>query len=1443
MTDHIAKLKQAAQQLSVLIDAQPGFREVLDHRLMSKHSRLPEGSCTDDLYVNLEAPATLGQTPALLSHSVTKLIDFSFTSRQFPTYTQGSTRVYNRPYTVADEDVVPVIDIVQVEEFVHDICHHLQQHVETALEHFWQSPLSYLQDQSPKDWFYTFLRNVLVTESKLRLADNTLSAQGHAAIAQLQAFPSARQRLDSQEPSPRVVYEIAFKRPPFPNIPLQGLLAIVDNSAAESGDTSPKVVLYVPGSGLEEFESLHTLSQELLARLGDPYQRTALLSYVAVKDRAAALDLTELSYHEIKGDVFSHFVDGLIQQQALNLREVWKTIRAEQVEYDLDALSDRLEKALDASFYLDPAGILKARYTRLFENQLPEWLKQAPEARKQAWRMAVQQLYQAQLAAQTRDTQGFFASGSKNSLLAYARARLRQQIQKDHNADIDPDSVIIATTEAFNTSPGFYPFSTSGYTAGNSVRRTGPTFTYKTTRRTLSDLALDNVGKLDITFALTAQIEDDKRKRHPFLTSAYLKALVRTLDIGATYKKTIEDALLYEPALNFKSAQAQWRQERYVALNDAQLNLDLLEAQLTDKTENTLSPEEVSWVEALRNYPIEKDRPLVAGHRIKVNELILKGYPLPGVWVITATPSTRLLCYTPNAPDKVWFRRVDSFNELGRVLSSDALRSYVLNRVTPAKQPYIKPLLIDDLLAAKINLQSISKHFQKTAYAIEAQFAVRNADEQSTSTYETNVQTAKDLALTVIDIISFVLPTKIMLPLVLMRFIYSVADGMDALERDEKLEAMLHFLDSLAHLTDGASDFAGSMVFGRSLRNRAIPRSSGLNPEAASTLPPDNMTLRTGGHFGSGVYEHIDPSNKQVSHYLKDSAGKLHHGQYDNLNESWYALDKRQPDALYRTRALEIAYGRWDSAPTTGSAKQPLAVHQLLNKYEVIALDVDGTRPTREGIYTVTRTVDIPDSKGVYPHTTHHFILQDGRLFEVKKGWLGRHWYLHLNSGDHRSTYKVRRHTSSDVWEVKTRQADKTKLWQPLKLQTPEVLPDTPVVRYSEYAASPEFTDTLDRLTSHNNIDFTNYCYSVDSLESARSHAHQLQLKMYKDAKAFFKDLPAKQRIPSPGFAPDTGVPEILTTLNKKYTGVIIGETHSAVSSKKVIIDHFDLFKKNDVKTLYLEHLQADLHQLHLDAFSKTGHVSPRLNTFLRNLDNGYSIDPSSPYSFSNLVYNAQKHGLRIIAIDCVASYYTKGIAGPIDIARPTLFSYGASQIIRNHQAQTGSHKWIALVGNTHANTHQGVPGLAELEGAISLRVADVKPGSQRGISVDRGDVGKTDFIGSNVAFMKNDFLLEVEIPGKHPKTPPLTESQLEQTLPETGQFLFDKDHQHWPDLIHRSSSREILRSPLQTDAEGKLYIERPNWEHIHQKRYSQLDNLINDLKAHGMKMVRNNHH
>jgi len=46
--------------------------------------------------------------------------------------------------------------------------------------------------------------------------------------------------------------------------------------------------------------------------------------------------------------------------------------------------------------------------------------------------------------------------------------------------------------------------------------------------------------------------------------------------------------------------------------------------------------------------------------------------------------------------------------------------------------------------------------------------------------------------------------------------------------------------------------------------------------------------------------------------------------------------------------------------------------------------------------------------------------------------------------------------------------------------------------------------------------------------------------------------------------------------------------------------------------------------------------------------------------------------------------------------------------VIAADQTVNGSHKWVALVGNSHANTFQGIPGLAELTGVPGLRVQDV---------------------------------------------------------------------------------------------------------------------------------------
>lgn len=70
--------------------------------------------------------------------------------------------------------------------------------------------------------------------------------------------------------------------------------------------------------------------------------------------------------------------------------------------------------------------------------------------------------------------------------------------------------------------------------------------------------------------------------------------------------------------------------------------------------------------------------------------------------------------------------------------------------------------------------------------------------------------------------------SRVLLPIVALRFIYQITLGVDALAREEEHEAFLHFMGAIAHVTDGASDFAGSSVFARAIRQRVKPPAATL---------------------------------------------------------------------------------------------------------------------------------------------------------------------------------------------------------------------------------------------------------------------------------------------------------------------------------------------------------------------------------------------------------------------------------------------------------------------------------------------------------------------------------------------------------------------------------------------------------------------------------------
>ena len=352
----------------------------------------------------------------------------------------------------------------------------------------------------------------------------------------------------------------------------------------------------------------------------------------------------------------------------------------------------------------------------------------------------------------------------------------------------------------------------------------------------------------------TAQVRDGAGNTHPILTTHYVKTLVRQLDIGENYKKRLNNLLV-------NSREAQWRKERYVAFKKAQLRLDLLEATLS----GVLSADQAARVKTALDYPVENTRPRLNGEQIKVHLLMMRYKPLPGVLVFSSTASPQLLCYTPDAPGKRWFLIADSRNELGRMLSHQVWRPYVLHRVRPVQQAYLKPLLEQGLTESNLQLQAITYNMLEASYDTEALHALHNADEQSTSTWESNLNTAKETALTAIDVVSFVLPTRVLLPIVLARFIYQIFLGIDALQRDEKHEALLQFMESITHLTDAASDFTGSTIFRKSIRQRIPQPTPSLSTRGVSTPPGTSLKLRTGDEFSAGVYESTPAGGGQQS--------------------------------------------------------------------------------------------------------------------------------------------------------------------------------------------------------------------------------------------------------------------------------------------------------------------------------------------------------------------------------------------------------------------------------------------------------------------------------------------------------------------------------------------------------------------------------------------------
>ncbi|MBV6822337.1 membrane-targeted effector domain-containing toxin [Pseudomonas sp. PD9R] len=348
-----------------------------------------------------------------------------------------------------------------------------------------------------------------------------------------------------------------------------------------------------------------------------------------------------------------------------------------------------------------------------------------------------------------------------------------------------------------------------------------------------------------------------------------------------------------------------------------------------------------------------------------------------------------------------------------------------------------------------------------------------------------------------------------------------------------------------------------------------------------------------------------------------------------------------------------------------------------------------------------------------------------------------------------------------------------------------------------------------------------------------------IRKRLYRDAIGFYKNLVLPARPPVPQLEPAASAEEIIEKTLENARGLVIGESHDGIGSKQWLIENMELLASKNVKTLYMEHLLTDFHQAALDSFARTGVMPKELESYLKALDTGNITDPLGRDTFLQVVREAGKQGVHVQAIDCMASYRLNGmdiISGQERIvdetARQKMMNYFARSIIRTDQAVRGAHKWVALMGNSHSNTFEGVAGVSELEEAIGIRVEDVAEGASSGIEVDPGKILPTgNGVMDRAALVRGDLRLQVEAPWRAQ-----TMSEIEALLPRYGMYTL-KLQPRMTYLVHRSRSKELVRTLIETDA-GRYYIERPNWPSVSGKRYDSIKELLQGLDDMGLRLA-----
>lgn len=344
-----------------------------------------------------------------------------------------------------------------------------------------------------------------------------------------------------------------------------------------------------------------------------------------------------------------------------------------------------------------------------------------------------------------------------------------------------------------------------------------------------------------------------------------------------------------------------------------------------------------------------------------------------------------------------------------------------------------------------------------------------------------------------------------------------------------------------------------------------------------------------------------------------------------------------------------------------------------------------------------------------------------------------------------------------------------------------------------------------------------------------RHHLIEAGKRLLADAHAFFATArPAPGRTDTRQLDTEAPLEIMLQQMLQQQQGLVICASQAS-SGRRLLIEQMSRFKHCGVSTLYIEALLSDAHQFDLNHYLDTSASRappPGLSHYLHQ---------TALFNWVMLLQHARQHGIRIVALDCMARKYLEVYPELLETEDPAHtraylehqgFNFIAQQMIRKQHSIQGRGRWLAIVTPGRASWFRQIPGVAELSQGLSLRIDT--PSSRpapRFTQQDRGMLLKSG-AGPEWAWLKADWLLSNRPPANGVELNTLLRTH---SSAQSSRFLLQAGDE--PDTLELRYSRgnEVIRRKLRHLPDHSYSIENRNpiRREITQTRFASLSELV----------------